>query len=66
MSTPETYTRTASVMINEDTESGSQGVASALSDIGLFQSSANVNNEMLAFQSPAIIADVIRETRPAD
>ncbi|QCD39140.1 polysaccharide biosynthesis tyrosine autokinase [Duncaniella sp. C9] len=60
MSTPETYTRTASVMINEDTESGSQGVASALSDIGLFQSSANVNNEMLAFQSPAIIADVIQ------
>lgn len=63
MSTPKTYTRIASVMINEDTESGSQGVASALSDIGLFQSSANVNNEMLAFQSPAIIADVIQRLR---
>lgn len=59
LSTPKTYTRTASVMINEDTESG-QGVASALSDMGLFQSSADVNNEMLAFQSPAIISDVIK------
>ena len=47
-------------MINEDSESGSQGIASALSDIGLFQTSANVNNEMLAFQSPAIIGDVIQ------
>ena len=60
LSTPKTYTRTASVMINEDSESGSQGIASALSDIGLFQTSANVNNEMLAFQSPAIIGDVIQ------
>ncbi|MDE6175205.1 MAG: chromosome partitioning protein ParA, partial [Duncaniella sp.] len=61
LSTPKTYTRTASVMINEDTDGGSQGIASALSDMGLFQSSVNVNNEMLAFQSPALIAEVIRQ-----
>lgn len=59
--TPKTYTRIASVMINEDSDSGTGiGVANALSDMGIFHSSSNVSNEMLAFESPAIIAEVIR------
>lgn len=59
LSTPKTYTRTAAVMIKDDKDASKQSVANALSDIGLFQSSSNVNNEMLAFESPAIIGDVI-------
>ncbi|MCM1077227.1 MAG: polysaccharide biosynthesis tyrosine autokinase [Bacteroides sp.] len=56
--TPKTYTRTASVMITDEKDS-KQSAMAALSDIGLFQSSSNVNNEMLAFGSPAIIGEVI-------
>lgn len=59
LSTPKTYTRTAAVMIKDDKDASKQSVANALSDIGLFQSSSNVNNELLAFESPAIIGDVI-------
>lgn len=57
--TPSIYTRDASVMIKDEVGDNSQGVASALSNMGLFQSNTNVNNELLAFQSPAIIGDVI-------
>lgn len=59
LSTPKIYTRNAAVMIKDDKDASKQSVANALSDIGLFQSSSNVNNEMLAFESPAIIGDVI-------
>ena len=58
--TPSVYTRTASVLIKEDTKgnSSSSGME-AFSDLGLFQTSTNVNNELLAFQSPAIMTEVV-------
>lgn len=58
MRTPNTYTRNAAVVI-KDEDSGNSPVASALSDMGLFSTSTNVANELLAFKSPALIADVI-------
>ena len=57
--TPKIYTRTASVMI-KDEQTNPQGISSALSDLGLFQTSSDVANEVLAFQSPALIGDVIK------
>lgn len=59
LKTPKTFTREASVLIKDDENETSSSISSTLSDIGLFQSSANVNNEKLAFESPALIADVI-------
>lgn len=56
--TPKVYTRVASVVVKDD-ENTTQDVASALSDIGLFKTSTNVSNEILAFQSPALFGDVI-------
>lgn len=54
------YTRTASVLIKEDSKgnSASSGME-AFSELGLFQSNTNVNNELLAFQSPAIMTEVV-------
>lgn len=59
LSTPKTYTRTAAVMIKDNKDAAKQSVANALSDIGMFQSSSSVNNEILAFESPALIGEVI-------
>ena len=58
LKSPKIYTRTAQVMV-QDEDSGSQGISSTLSDMGLFTTSTNVANELLAFQSPALIGDVI-------
>lgn len=55
---PKIYTRTAQVMV-QDEDSNPQGVTSALSDLGLFSTPTNVANELLAFESPALIGDVI-------
>lgn len=59
--TPPTYVRTASILIKEDTKGGSlSGDVSGLSDIGLFQTNTNVNNEILSLKSPAIMLDVVK------
>ena len=59
--TPPTYVRTASILIKEDTKGGSlSGDVSGLSDISLFQTNTNVNNEILSLKSPAIMLDVVK------
>lgn len=58
LSAPKIYTRSAQVMVQDD-DAKPSGVAAALSDVGLFTTPTNVANELLAFQSPALIGDVI-------
>lgn len=59
--TPLTYVRTASILIKEDSKGSSlSGDVSGLSDIGLFQTNTNVNNEILSLKSPAIMLDVVK------
>lgn len=61
MSTPKSYTRSASLII-KDNQSGSMStVNDMMSTMGIFNSSPDVNNEMLAFQSPELFAEVIRK-----
>ncbi len=59
--TPSVYTRSASILIKEDTKGNSlsSGVED-FADMGLFQSNTNVNNELLALQSPAIMYEVVK------
>ena len=59
--TPPVYTRTASVLIKE--ESRGKSISSELGDfsnMGLFQSKTNVNNEVIAFGSPSTISEVVK------
>ena len=60
--TPSVYTRTASLLIKEDSkgQSASADLASTFSDMGLFQASTNINNELLSLQSPAVMLDVVK------
>ncbi|MDR0895410.1 MAG: polysaccharide biosynthesis tyrosine autokinase [Prevotellaceae bacterium] len=59
--TPQVYTRTTSVLIKEDSKGKS--VSSHMddfSDLGLFQTGTNVNNELIAFKSPATMTEVVK------
>lgn len=59
---PPVYTRTASLLIKEDAkgQSMSGDVGAAFADLGLFQSSTNVNNELISLKSPAVMYDVVK------
>lgn len=60
--TPSVYLRSASILIKEDSkgQSISSDVASLFSDLGMSQSASNVNNELIAIQSPAVILETIK------
>lgn len=62
LKTPPVYTRTASLLIKEESkgQSLSGDVESAFSDLGLFQANTNVNNELISLQSPAVMYDVVK------
>ncbi len=55
-----TYTRTMSVQIKEDSKGNS--ISSQMGDfsnLGLFNTKSNVNNEVIAFASPAYMGEVV-------
>lgn len=62
LKTPPVYTRTASLLIKEESkgQSLSGDVGATFSDLGLFQSNTNVNNELISLQSPAVMFDVVK------
>lgn len=62
LKTPPVYTRTASLLIKEESkgQSLSGDVGAAFSDLGLFQANTNVNNEVISLQSPAVMYDVVK------
>ena len=62
--TPAVYTRTASVLVKEDSKGKSvSSDLESFSEFGLFQSSTNVNNELITFQSPALMTEVVKRLR---
>lgn len=64
LTTPPVYTRSASLLIKEDSKGNSMGdAAGVLGDFDLFQTSANVNNEMQSLQSPSVMLDVVKRLR---
>ena len=60
--TPKVYTRQASVLIKEDSKSGSSlsSQLSGISELGVFSEASNVNNEALILQMPAMILETIK------
>ena len=62
--TPAVYTRTASVLIKEDSKGKSvSSDLESFSEFGLFQSGTNVNNELITFQSPTLMTEVVKRLR---
>ena len=60
LSTPPTYTRTASLLIKADGKAGGSADAGVLGNVDIFQTSTNVNNELVAMRSPALMLDVVK------
>lgn len=65
LSTPGVYQRTASILIKEDGKSQSinSDVASMFSDMGLSGGKSNVNNELIAIQSPAVLLEAGKQLK---
>ena len=64
MSTPSIYTRSAAILVKDDSNSGSSGgVMSEFSDMGIFRSNTNINNELFTLKSPALMTEVVRRLR---
>ncbi len=59
--TPPVYERKASILIKEDSKGNSLSSTdvSGLSNMGLFQSNANVNNEIVSLRSYGLMLDVV-------
>lgn len=61
LTTPPVYTRSATLLIKEDSKGNSLSDAAGLmGDFDLFQTSTNVNNEMQSLQSPSVMLDVVK------
>lgn len=59
--TPPVYTRTALLLIKNDSQNkGGATDMEAFSDLGIFQSNTNVNNEIISLQSPSLMYDVVK------
>ncbi len=60
--TPPVYSRSAFLMVKEDTKGKAIGsdVASMFADLGLTQANANVNNELFAMRMPSVVREVVR------
>lgn len=59
--TPKVYTRTAAVLIKQDAQGKSiSSDIGSFSDLGLLQPNTNVNNELIAFRSPAVMTEVVK------
>ena len=61
LTTPPVYTRSASLLIKEDSKGNSlSDAANLMEDFDLFQTNTNVNNEIQSLQSPAVMLGVVK------
>lgn len=60
LTTPPIYTRTASMLIKDDSKGGNvSSNMEGFADLGLFKSNTNINNELLSLQSPFLMKEVV-------
>lgn len=61
LSTPAIYTRSASILVKDDSKGGSSVTGmSEFADMGLFKSNTNINNELLTLKSPTLMTEVVQ------
>lgn len=61
LSTPNIYTRTAAILVKDNSKSGSSiGSSGEFTDLGIFKSNTNINNELLTLSSPTLMTEVVK------
>ena len=62
MSTSPIYTRTATLLIEDDKKGTSAiSMTNEFQDLGLFSNTTNINNELLALKSPSLMTQVVND-----
>ena len=60
LGTPNIYTRTAAILVKDNSKSSSSTSAmNDFSDLGIFKSNTNINNELLTLKSPTLMTEVV-------
>ena len=60
LSTPPIYTRTAAILVKDNSKSSSSTSAmNDFSDLGIFKSNTNINNELLTLKSSTLMTEVV-------
>ena len=60
LSTPPIYTRTAAILVKDNSNSSSStGAMNEFSDLGIFKSNTNINNELLTLKSLTLMTEVV-------
>lgn len=59
LKTPPVYTRTASILIKDNSNGKSTGAMEDFADLGMFSTNTNVVNEMATLQSPDFMREVV-------
>ena len=61
LSTPNVYTRTAAILVKDDSKNNSSASAmNEFADMGIFKSNTNINNELLTLKSPTLMTEVVK------
>lgn len=62
LSTPNVYTRSASILVKDDSKGGtaSSALSNDFADLGMFKSNTNINNELLTISSPTLMTEVVK------
>lgn len=57
------YTRSTAIMIKEDAKTSAGGQIDAGVDMGLFKTTSQVDNELVAIQSPYVVSEVVNRLK---
>lgn len=61
-SSPNIYTRSASILVKDNSKgsSASNALSNDFADLGMFKSNTNINNELLTISSPTLMTEVVK------
>ncbi len=59
LATPVIYTRSASILIKDDSKGNTTNAMNEFVDLGIFKSKTNINNELLTLKSPTLMSEVV-------
>ena len=63
LSAADSYTRSADILIKDNSKGGSVDAGNEFADMSIFRSNTNINNEITTLKSPTLMTEVIKRLR---